>query len=381
MKRLSYLILLSLFISCSDDESINYQRNAEEVFDTDERLQELVGVSTFIGDLKIQGNVTSLESLRHLRTIQGTLFILDADDLETLEGLNNLRHVEAIEIFHNDILSNIDALGGVATTELFKLKTLPALSSIDGIGNLHVDESIMISYVPQLTEIGEHITINKENVQTIVLSGMDNLVSADFMEDITEARSIWINDNPKLELNGVFDGLKSTSTLAINNNDMLTSIDISGLNFVKYFHLNENRNLVTATVDGTEPMEYASFETLEVSIMDNPELTSFNGLNNVPRAEIKFIGNNKLSSLSGFNSVEEVDIVAIENPLLSTIDLFSANDLSVSRLYFYQNSALNDFCGLNQVLTADFTNAVVVFAENGYNPTAEMLNSGDCSPE
>ena len=381
MKRLSYLIILSIFISCSDEETINYYRDAEEVFDTDERLKELEGVSTFIGDLKIRGNVTSLESLRLLNSIQGTLFIQVARDLETLEGLNNLRHVEAIEIFYNESLTNINALSGVSTTELFKLKTLPALTSLDGMGNLYVDGSIMITNVPQLTEIGENIQINKENVYKIFISTMDNLERVNFIEGVTEAETIWINDNPKLELNGVLDGVTSVSTLHIENNDLLTALDISELNHVEFFRIEGNKNITAVDVDGTEPMDFLSFESLETSIMDNPKLETFNGLNNVPKAEIRVYGNEKLTSFTGFSSLEEVDIMVRRNPLLNTIDLFSNNELSVSRLHFFQNSALNNFCGLNQALTTDFSNAVVLFEENGFNPTIEMLNSGTCSPD
>lgn len=379
MKRLSYLILLSLFISCSDDDPINYRRDGDEVFDSMERLQELSGVSTFIGDLKISGNITSLESLINLNTIQGSLIISVASDLESLDGLNNLRQVDGIEFFHNDVLSNIDALSGVTTTHLFKLKTLPALTSLDGLGALHVEGSILISYTPQLTEIGDNITITSGDSDNIYLAHMDNLVTANFLQDVREANSIWISDNPKLELNGVLSTIERGTTIHMENNDLLTSINLSSLDYVEHFRILGNENLITVSIDGTEQISYEPFKSPEIRIMSNPKLTEVNGFNNIPRSDIRIFWNNALTSISGLRSIEEVYLIVGENPLLSTVDLFADQSLAVQRLHFIQNGALFDFCGLNQVLSIDLSNADVFIEENGFNPTVEMLTSGECS--
>ena len=380
MKRLSYLIILSIFISCSDDEPINYRRDGDEVFDSMERLQELTGVSTFIGDLKIRGNdITSLESLRQLRTIRGNLLISDVDDLESLEGLNNLRHVEGIELFHNDILSNIDALGGVNSTNLLKLKTLPALASLDGLQTLNVDGSILISFLPQLTEIGDNITFDGAIAYNIYIANNDNLVNVDFISEITETTWMWISNNPKLELNDRFSNLERADIIHLENNELLTGLKINNLNYVESFHIEGNQNLLTIEVDGGGGISYESFDSPEISILNNRTLTEIHGFNNIPRAKILIFANNSLTTMTGLNGIEEVSLTVRENPQLTSMNLFTDQTVMVLELNFFQNNALNDFCGLNQLLTTDLSNADVFIEENGYNPTEEMLNSGECS--
>ena len=293
MKKFSFLIVACILLSCSDDDSqINYTRDEDEVFETMESLSMLSGVSTFVGDLIIQSdNITSLENLRNLRSIQGHLVIQQADELESLEGLNNLISVEGIEFFHSDKLSNIDALGNISTIDFLQVQTMPALTSLDGLGQLDVERSILISNTPQLTEISEQITMNDGIAYNIYLAYNESLLSAPFLDQITETEWMWLKSNPVLTLDNDFNDLQSVDYFYIEDNDGLTALELNNLRFVEEFDVKGNDNLETLIINGTTLMENDPRNARDIEILNNASLTTIEGFNQLSEAVIWIINN------------------------------------------------------------------------------------------
>lgn len=375
------LTVLTLTFSCSDDDMLaSYHRKDDEVFDTMAKLEALRGVDTFIGNLNIQGNdITSLSDLSLLRTIKGSLQIQLADELESLEGLNNLRDVEGIDIFHNDRLSNIDALSGISQTDYIKFKTNPMITSLDGLGQIEA-ESVLISFLPQLTTIGDNITISNNTGNNIYVASCDKLTSIEFLDDLQSAASVWLSNNPLLEVPNAFTNLESMDHFYLENCPKITSVDLSAVTYIEYAKILDNSSLQDIYIGGDSPFSFQDFITPEVDINNNGSLTRIEGFNGLTKASILIYANPLLERVSGFNNVAQVSILMRDNPVLNELNIFNNVSVEVSQLDFVGNTSLNDFCGLNNALNG-LDNAAYQVADNLYNPTKEMLSTGACASD
>lgn len=382
MKKFSLLIAACILFSCSDDDGlINYNRDEEELFDTMESLAALSNVSTFVGDLVIQSDdITSLASLRNLQVIDGYLVIDQTTDLETLEGLNNLTSVDGIVLYNNESLSNIDALGNISSVDFLQVYLMPALTSLDGLGQLDVERSILISSNPQLTEISEQITMNDGIAYNIYLAYNETLERAPFLDQIKETEWMWLNSNPVLNLDNDFNQLETVEYFYIDNNDGLTTIQLNNLKQVEDFDVEGNDKLESLTINGTTMLENDPVIVRDVRILDNSSLATISGFNQYSEAIIWIVNNQSLTSVSGFNQMERVSLVLEDNALLTTLDMFNDSAVELYDLRIIENASLDNYCGLNKMLESDFTNSDITINNNLYNPTAEMLSAGACSP-
>jgi hypothetical protein len=84
------------------------------------------------GDLDVTG-VTSVEPLRRLRTVDGSLSIRRTERLYSLSGLENLRRVDTLRIEQNRGLISIGSLNALAHAEKVSIVANPRLSSSRGL--------------------------------------------------------------------------------------------------------------------------------------------------------------------------------------------------------------------------------------------------------
>jgi uncharacterized protein YunC (DUF1805 family) len=98
----------------------------------DAELERYGHCATIAGDLDVTG-VTSVEPLRRLRAVDGTLSIHRTERLYSLSGLENLRRVDTLRIEQNRGLISIGSLNALAHAEKVSIVANPRLSGSRGL--------------------------------------------------------------------------------------------------------------------------------------------------------------------------------------------------------------------------------------------------------
>lgn len=247
------------------------------------------GISTVDKNILINGiDITNLDSLNVITTINGNMRIGGNDSLTNLVGLNSLKSVNnGIWIESNkslinfsglDSLSNIGGDFRVANNEsLTSIEGLESLLTVNGELMIYNNESLLnLTGLSNLTYIGENLIIAHN-------STVEDLFGLESLEAVGGFLSIGENDN----LTSLF-GLDSLNTIGENlyivNNNALTSL--SGLESLH-------------TING------------RLSIYNNSALTSLSGIDNIEAS-----------------TISDLDISG--NVLLSTCEVQSVCDFMIS---------------------------------------------------
>ncbi len=242
-------------------------------------------------DVEIHGDdISNLNGLSVLVSIEGDLEIKDNNSLADLTGLDNLGHIGGnLDIYGNDLMVNLEGLASLSFVAGDLLighsgYENPALSSLSGLGIL--------------TSIGGDVEIKFSNSLTN-LSGLDNLDH--------------IGGNLNIYGNDILESLAGLGDL--------TSID---------------GNFLIGHYWG----------------YGNPALTSLSGLDNLNSigGYLWILANETLSSLTGLENLNSIDgdlIIGSEsaggNPLLTSLDALNNLDPgSMDALYVYHNNTLAD---------------------------------------
>ena len=242
-----------------------------------ERIQNLHGFShlEYIhGDFIIEEtNISDLTGLESLKIVGGDLLIFGNQELQNLEGLNNLEEiVKSLSVYHCSSLSS-----------------LSGLDSLSQIGSdLHLRFATVLTDMSSLQKL--------ENINgSIVLQGLDSLRSLQGLDSIKNIGTaddnfsglLGIVDCHSLENLNHLSGLKSLSNLQIWDNGQLKTL--SGL-----------QNLDTIRT--------------ELSILQNPALENLDALSNVSSSLKAFfiIDNDKLTHLDGIRNMNLLSLIIIE---------------------------------------------------------------------
>lgn len=283
------------------------------------------------GEVRIYGTVTDLMPLSKLEIIGQDLLISNADNLVSMDGLENVVEVgESVQFVNNDALTDITAL-----------EDLNAPYAVIFIGN---DALKSISGFSQTTHVSGLIMLTG-NLNLEVISGFQNLESTGY--------NLQIEDNPSLvDISGL-SKLKSVGNeLWLNNNDML--VDITPLNTIETIN-----NIV---------------------INGNASLTEISTFNNISSCTIEISGNSSLASIQGFESLTDVGALRINNNLsLTTVTAFGTVTSLDSFIEIQYNQLFDDFCAFSGLITNDFTGGFSTWA-NAYNPTIQDMIDGNCKP-
>lgn len=169
-------------------------------------MARFTGCQTIRGGLAIVGsNLESLDALRTLRSVSGTLTIADNPDLSDLHGLSRLAWVGELEIRNNQELWSLAGLEGL--TRLGRL-TLDhtGLYSTSGLDNVRQIDELEVT----------------NNARLIDLGGLSGVVNA---------RSVRIEQNPRLcgKLGLLSDLERVEGELKVEDNVGLSFSDVAAL--------------------------------------------------------------------------------------------------------------------------------------------------------
>ncbi len=211
------------------------------------------------------GNITNLDSLIGIDTIDGTLHICGNNNLLSLNGLGNLRYIQ------DDLNLGYWECGGN-----------PKLTDLTGLN--------------KLTTVGRWLLL-LGNSGLLSLSGLDSLISV--------GQEFGVYESPLLKnLNGI-SSLDSVQSLRISGNDSMISLDgIQSLTHADYITIQYNPMLIT--LDGIENID--AVHLIGLNIHDNDSLTECN-VRSVCDFLINYSGLVDIyNNSSGCDSVQEVKL-------------------------------------------------------------------------
>jgi hypothetical protein len=156
----------------------------------------LRGCATVVGDVHIEHSTAEeLTDLSALRSVTGTLFIAENQQLSSLDGLSNLRSVGGLVLSQNPALEDVSGLDQLEQASHLEITGNRALSVVSGPDSLrHLDKLIVrdnglfrLGGFRSLVSVTD--VIIAKNPRLIYTSGLSHLNSVD---------NLVLADNPRL---------------------------------------------------------------------------------------------------------------------------------------------------------------------------------------
>ncbi len=175
------------------------------------------GCTNIKGNIRIKErnskNITNLNGLSQITSIEGDLKVSDNTKLTSLKGLNNLTSIGGLfGIWGNTSLENISDLGNlISINGHLTISNNISLMSLIGLNNL--------------TFIGGFFRIKRNNSLTS-LNGLDNLFSI--------GKDVWVGNNDNLKnLNGLENLTSIKENLKVTDNKILENLNgLENLTFI-----------------------------------------------------------------------------------------------------------------------------------------------------
>ena len=305
------------------------------------------GCDSLTHPLTIEGSlITSVQPLLGI-TYVGTLYIVDATNLQSLSGFDSLRKADILVIWNTGLL-NFQGLEALDTVELyFQIVDNPQLQHLGGLNNLRSVHEFWLSNNPQL----QHLVglNNLRSVNHLWLVNNSQLISLQGLDVLSDVGVLDVDDNPALQHLAGMPGVITVRTLIVNDNPSLTSL--SGL---------ENINHITNNLYIRDNPALTSIEALYqvseldyVEIKDNPMLSSLAGLDslNMVNREIILSNNDALVNLDGLRALQRVtgDLVISNNDALVNLDGLSALERVTDTFEIAENGALVNLSGITSL--------------------------------
>ncbi len=332
--------------------------------------------TTINGSLYIEGTVTDLSPLESIVIINSAFEVKNTQNLQNLEGLNNLKITG--NIFPNGfrIQNNLvlESLSGLNNLEITRGESY--IINNDNLTNMHGLDSY---YAASAGEFriedcdGLQNLSGLENLEfigsTLYIRNNTSLSDLSALIDLNFVTSIYISDNSDLQdING-FDSLLTTESVSIINNDNL--INLSGLlNLTSVDAITISHNDLLDDLSGLSNLTSLNV----ITISHNDLLDDLSGLSNISSPlSISIEYNNSLTSLIDLSNVDVKNITITGNP--SLINLVGLENIStLQRLYIHSNDSLVDLEGLDN-LTSVTNNSYTITI--GFNPNLNSLNGLD----
>lgn len=370
--------------------------------------------TTITGRMYIQGNITSLEPLKSIVIVEGSLEINNTSNLENLIGLENLKVTgtnsilgSSFEIRNNSSLVNLNGLNGLIEIGAHHLtiSNNENLANLQGLNNLKIitnsfevrigdnDNMISLQGLEKLEKIsGDLILENFTKLND--LSALSNLYyvgrriyimnnmsleNLDGLEAISTIESLDIVNNKNLTsldgLNNISSGLEG---LTISFNEKLNDLSALGkLSTVRFFNIKNNSSLTN--LEG-----FSSLSSIghELNVSNNSALTSLKGLENLKSTKLLTINSNSnlinLEGLEGLTSIKgsSYPITITSNSSLNSLEGLENLIEVEGYIQVAANSSLNDFCALKKLFASGGHIGNINFSNNLYNPTTnEIVNN------
>ncbi len=306
---------------CGNAIGGTYTGNITLLTQQEVNLFGLLGYDTIIGNLVIDqsdeiSDIFNLSSLHNITTINGSLFIVKADVLSSLNGLENL-----VSVSNSFYISNCPLLISISS-----------LLSLTSVGDLTILNNDLLTNLEGL----ESITALEGNME---ISNNDSLITLDGLSNITS-----------------IDGY-----LKLNNNTSLSSLS----NFVNLTSIGSylRISLCSSLVD-LSGLQNTTIQTY-LWITQNELLSSLTGLEGITTIDdfVNINSNNSLITLNGINNLTSVNNISIGNSNATTV---------------FPNPNLTNLCALQNLFT-NGTYSMVTIEHNAYNPSVEEIINGNCS--
>lgn len=180
------------------------------------------------GDLHIaQSTLTSLDALRRLRSVSGTLEIAGNAKLVDVRGLGQLVHVGALDVHGNqdlDSLSGLEKLRSAASVRIAdnaELENLEGLEGLDYVDDLRIENN------------GIHDTVGLGKLRavgTLAIQGNSKLISLRGFKGLTRAKLVQIRNNPLVAAYyGLLPQLQRVEQLVISHNSGLSKSEVRAM--------------------------------------------------------------------------------------------------------------------------------------------------------
>jgi hypothetical protein len=262
-------------------------------------------------------------------------------------------------------LTAID-LPQLKTCQYFALQNCPAVTNLDGFNNL---TTVSPGYF-----VISNANIDGANVKLKTINGFIKLTTAVAGFDLSGASGSGLT-GPLTAIQG-FQQLTSVHDFAIGGKNL---DDISGF-----------KNLTTVsggmTISGTALTNLDGLPKLESIgaqfwIYNNLYLTNIKGLNNLAALGDLYISQNpELMVLEGLKKITSLkNGIQINNNIkLANLDGLVNLTGSTTSIRINSNTALKDFCGLNKLINGGINANQYYISGNGYNPTLQDFQDGNC---
>ena len=241
-------------------------------------------------------NVTNLDSLIQIDTIDATLSIFENLQLVSLAGLKNLKSVQDFSISGSPLLTSLKGLDSLKTaTNSLVIGQMNGLESLEGIQAEYVRQFAILQ-CNKLTSLQGLDKLGR--VSTFAITQNENLVSFNGVNPrLTFGDHFTINSNPKLVELANFENFDFVYNLDIRNNLVLNNLNgLRNLKRTFYFSLVNNPAL-----ENLDILTNLNTIELEMTIAKNAKLKSIEGLANVDAGlldSISIIDNVTLSMCS-----------------------------------------------------------------------------------
>ena len=277
------------------------------------------------GDIWISNldNLESLNGLGNLRAVEGNFFLFGTPGcpLSSLEHLINLQTIHgllAIESF--DFLKNLNGLDGLVELGSFSAGFM-SLESLDGLQGITKTESINVNYCSQLT----------------TLTGLENVIE---VEKLTISSCNSIKD-----LTGLNALNKADDVLIYGNNNLLNLQGLENLDTI-FNDLRIHRNEKLESFEGFHIKSILG----EVRLLNLPQLTGLSELCCLDNIGDSFACNETgITSLTGLEQIKNLNVLLIaQNPNLKSLS--GIENLERLRfLYLVNNETLSDIEALANI--------------------------------
>ena len=277
----------------------------------------------------VAGNISNLDGLSELTTVEGQLNISNNLALTNVDGLASLVAANGLSIVDNDSLTNIDGLAALSG-DLWN-----GVSIVNNISLTNVDGLASLNYVFDSLTIEGNAALNN-------VDGLSSL--------------IWVGDD------------EIGRPLIIRDNDALTNVDgLASLNYVAGSLIFEGNDALT-NVDGLAALRevawaYKFLGGGDLIFFENNALTNVDGLAALTRVggNLIFFENNALTNVDGLAALTHVG------------DYYGGNS------YFEGNDSLSRCCGIYLLLNGG-SGGEIIINENvtGCNSVDEILHAGPC---
>jgi hypothetical protein len=235
-------------------------------------VEKLRGVCEITGTLFIRGVVEDLSPLERLVRVGG--LVVSSETLVSLDGLNALSDVGGgVYLTDNPELANIDALGNVTTARQLSVRNNPRPLRLEAFRKLKRLESFELVELPWL-----------ENLDA-------------------------------------FSGLTHVGHITLQQNESLASI--AGLGGVR---CDRAITIMGTAITNVDALHAVTLLDQSLTIADNPELASLDGLRNLTSVRsIAIMNNDSLANLDAFSALADVSSLRIgNNNALANVDGLSA---------------------------------------------------------